>query len=86
LRFKDLGFESPPIKTTRNLALFLKLREKKKAVISVKNTMEPEINQDLRDEEWYDDVYYDSDEDLEEEPIGIGLPGQQKTKSGKESI
>jgi hypothetical protein len=49
--------------------------------------MEPEVADDQREGEWYDEVYYDSDQDSEEETIGIGLPGQkQKPKSSKDSF
>lgn len=48
--------------------------------------MEPELAANQDNEEWYDEVYYDTDQDSEEETIGIGLPGQQKVKSGMDSI
>lgn len=33
-----------------------------------------------KNEEWYDEVYFDSDQDSEEESPGIGLMGKQKKK------
>lgn len=40
-----------------------------------------------KNEEWYDEVYFDSDQDSEEEDSpGIGLMGKQKKKPSSWSI
>lgn len=40
--------------------------------------MEPVHKTQDKNEEWYDEVYFDSDQDSEEDSPGIGLMGKQK--------
>lgn len=46
-------------------------------------------NQQQESDEWYDQVYFDSDldsdEDMEDADAGIGLPGKPKNKGNNEA-